>query len=136
MIDPKQVIDYAREAIGTPYAHQGRLIGMGFDCIGLPIYIAQKLGLAYVDLPAYGATPFRGLLEKMIDQQPCLDRIYANEPGAVLVMEFIIGHPQHMGISTGESIIHCASNTGRVVEHRIDEDTQRQITAMYRFKEN
>lgn len=131
----EKVVAYSRETIGTPYLHQGRMLGAGFDCIGVAIYVAHKLGLEYIDLPAYGATPHKGLLQRMVAEQPCLERIYTMEKGCLLVIEFIEGYPQHIGIFTGDSIIHCASNTGRVVEHYIDPATQGQITSMYRFME-
>lgn len=134
MIDPNQIISLARATLGTAYQHQGRILGVGFDCIGVAIYIADQLGLSYVDMPAYGATPHKGLLQRMVEAQPCLERINASEPGCLFVMEFMKGHPQHIAIFTGDTVIHCASNTGRVVEHRLDADTQRQIVATYRFK--
>ena len=35
----------AREYLGTPFQHQGRLKGMACDCVGLPYMVAEELGL-------------------------------------------------------------------------------------------
>ena len=129
-----EIIEAARELLGTPYRHQGRLPGIALDCIGLPICVAQKLGYGYIDLPAYGRIPHKGLLEGMIAQQPCLYRVYDRQPGDLLLMKYV-NDPQHVAIFTGDGIIHTSSLTGRVVEHRIDEATESQVMAVYRFKE-
>jgi len=133
MIDKDHIIAHARETLGTPYQHQGRINGMALDCIGVAIYVAQKLGLDYLDLPAYGASPHKGLLEQMMDAQPCLVRVYEMQPGDVLQMRFA-KEPQHVAIWTGETIIHCSRDTGRVVECRLDDETRQKITKIYRFK--
>jgi len=133
MVDPDLVVQYAREALGTPYRHQGRLVGQALDCIGLAIYVAQRLNLPYTDLPAYGQTPHKGLLQEMTELQPCLERVSQRQKGDLLLMKFTYD-PQHMAICAGDTIIHCAMDTGRVVENRIDADTERRIVAVYRFR--
>lgn len=135
MVNPDLVVQYARDALGTPYVHQGRVVGKALDCIGLAIYVAQRLNLTHIDLPAYGQSPFKGLLQEMTEKQPCLERVYQRQAGDLLLIKFTYD-PQHMAICAGETIIHCSMETGRVVEHRIDADTERRIVAVYRFKDS
>jgi cell wall-associated NlpC family hydrolase len=132
-LNQNDIIQYARETLGTPYKHQGRINGMALDCIGVAIYVAQKLGVEYLDLHAYGASPHKGLLEDMMDAQPCLERVHDRQPGDVLQMRFAI-EPQHVAIWTGGTIIHCSRDTGRVVECRLDDQMQAKVTKVYRFK--
>jgi cell wall-associated NlpC family hydrolase len=35
----------ARECLGTPFQHQGRVPGVGLDCVGVAIYAAREVGL-------------------------------------------------------------------------------------------
>lgn len=51
--DKEQIIAKAREFIGTPYLHQGRVKGAGIDCCGLVIQVAKELGLSDYDLTGY-----------------------------------------------------------------------------------
>lgn len=131
-IKVSDILKYARETIGTPYHHQGRVIGRGLDCIGVAIYVAQKLGVQYLDLPAYGASPHKGLLNEMMDKQPCLEHVYEMKPGDILQMKFV-QDPQHVAIFTGTTIIHCSMETGRVVEHHLDSESLANVTKIYRF---
>ena len=39
-----RIVDIAREWRGTPYRHQGRLKGVGCDCIGLILGVAKEAG--------------------------------------------------------------------------------------------
>lgn len=133
LTDSEKIIESARKLLGTPYKHQGRLPGIALDCIGLPICIAKELGYEYLDLTAYGRIPHKGLLDEMVAKQPCLYRVYDRQPGDLFLMKYV-ADPQHVAIFTGDSIIHCSSLTDRVVEHRIDEETERQIVSTYRFK--
>lgn len=129
----QDVINKAREALGTPYQHQGRLIGLGLDCIGLAAYIAKSLGLDYIDGQTYGHIPHGGLLEYAINMQPCLYLVNDMSPGDLILMRYG-RHPQHVAIFTGATIVHAFEPSGRVVENRIDDRAQDRITHSYRFK--
>lgn len=130
----KDIIAYARETLGTPYAHQGRLCGMALDCAGVAAYVAGRLNVKFNDRPGYSRLPVDGLLESVMDDQPCLVRVYDKQPGDILVMRFM-GDPQHLAIYTGDTIIHAYEGTGRVVEHRIDNAWEKRIVRVYRFKD-
>lgn len=129
------VIAAARECIGTPFRHQGRVPGMALDCAGLGIVVAKKVGIVIKDFAGYPSLPFDGMLQKMFDEQPNLKRIAKIDaaPGDVLQMR-ISNDPQHVALlSYNGYMIHACRTVGRVVEQRIDEVWKAKIVAVYRF---
>lgn len=126
-----EVIDAARALLDVPFKHQGRSRS-GLDCAGLIVHVAATLGLDYADHGGYSRSPSNGLLESALDGQPCLERVARRQPGDVLLMRFT-GEPQHLGIFTGETLIHSYANVGKVCEHRVDEAWARRIVRAYRF---
>jgi cell wall-associated NlpC family hydrolase len=128
-----QVIAAAREAIGTPFRHQGRTIGWALDCAGLVIHVALSIGAEYRDSQGYARRPSGGLLEAALDDQPCLDRVFEMQAGDVLLMRFS-GDPQHLAIYTGSTIIHAFAAGRKVCEHLLDDVWRSRIVRIYRFK--
>lgn len=126
------VIAAARSALGIPFRHQGRSLA-GMDCAGLIVHVAATLGLDYFDQSGYARTPSNGLLEAALDSQPCIERVSSMRCGDVLLMRFH-GDPQHLGIYTGENLIHAYSTIGKVCEHRLSDVWRSRIVRVYRFK--
>lgn len=126
----------ARECVGTPFVHQGRINGRALDCAGVVVHVAARLGADYLDVAGYSRQPHGGTLESVLDSQPCLQRVAINdiEPGDVLVMRF--GRvPQHLGIWTGDTLIHAYETVGACVEHRMDDKWRARIVRAYRITE-
>jgi cell wall-associated NlpC family hydrolase len=136
MITANDIIAAARAQLGTPFRHQGRLPGIALDCAGLAAVIAQQLGYDYREWPGYGRTPHRGLLQSVLDNQPCLVRVpnADRRPGDLLMMRFQ-REPQHVAICAGETVIHSYQAVGKVCEHALDAEWQARIVAVYRFKD-
>jgi cell wall-associated NlpC family hydrolase len=65
----------ARECLGTPFQHQGRVPGVGLDCVGVAIYAARGVGLNPVDVQGYGETPNNGALRTALNSQPDLESV-------------------------------------------------------------
>lgn len=130
-----EIIAAARSAIGTPFVHQGRVVGVGLDCAGLVVHVAHTLGAEYVDAAGYARHPSQGLLEGAINSQPCLERVALAErqAGDILLMRFA-GDPQHLAVCAGDTIIHAYSNVGQVCEHRLADVWEARIVAVYRFR--
>ena len=129
------IVDKAREYIGTPYKHQGRLKGVGVDCIGLVICVAKELGLSAYDTTDYGRIPQRDFL--LHESRKNMHEIsYGDiEPGDVILFEFIKGYPQHFAIYAGnEYIIHSYESNESVVEHRMCGAWKRRIAGVFRIK--
>jgi hypothetical protein len=125
--------------MGTPFAHQGRVAGVGIDCAGLYVHICKELGLPHLDAKGYPRNPYDGQLEKQLDAQPCLIVVSESMPGDILAMR-IRRQPQHIGIHAGfidghPYIIHASEEHGGVVMHRIDELWSARIMRVYRFIE-
>lgn len=128
-----EIIAAARSAIGTPFAHQGRIAGKGLDCVGVPAHVATLLSIDYCDIPGYSRTPSGGLLESALDAQPSLVRVINGvRPSDLLVMRFK-GEPQHVAILAGDTIIHAYQPAGKVCEHRFTDQWARRVVRVYRF---
>lgn len=135
MITPESIVAAARAHVGTPFRHQGRLPGKALDCAGLVIMTARAIGLNPNDRTGYPRRPFSGLMESVLDAQPCLRRV-EREPqaGDVLLLRFE-GDPQHLAICAGETIIHAWAQPGVVAENDFTADWRRRMVRVYEFRE-
>lgn len=129
-----EIIAAARECVGTPFVHQGRIPGIALDCVGLGAVIAEKLNQPLQQTLAYGRLPNNALLESWIERQTFITRVHGEMmPGDVLLLRFL-REPQHMAVYTGDTIIHAYQPMGRVVEHALDDKWRKRIVRAYRFK--
>ena len=124
-----RALDVAREWVGTPYAHAGRLKGVGVDCVGLVLGVAKELGMIPADYspPYYEAINDGVLIQAIFPLYATEKDLKAIEPGDLVVMKFG-EHPQHVGIIAdcpvgfrGLSIIHAYHPGGKVVEHSMND---------------
>lgn len=124
------VVAAARTWVDTPYEHQGRVRGVGVDCIGVPLCVARDLGLVSrsFDVTGYPPTPDGGLLITGARKHMRLLQVGPGglKPGMVVCCAF--GDlPQHFGIVTpyrypgaqGWVHAHGAAHPPRVVETRL-----------------
>lgn len=136
MTTRQDVIDCAREWLGTRWQHQARVKGVGVDCAGLCIGVGRELDLlpADKDINGYGREP-DGTLLQIADTFAI--RILNPVPGDVVVIAFN-GRPMHFGILAtapdgAETLIHAYAQARKVVEHRLDAQWRARIVAAYRF---
>lgn len=143
---PDDIIRAARGWLGTRFHHQGRVKGVGCDCLGLIVGVARELELtdekgfllADYDQPNYSPLPDgRGLKSAVSLHLRELSSIGEALPGDIPLFRFQ-HDPQHVGILSqladgALGLIHCYSNTGMVVEHRLNDTWRRMIVAVYRF---
>ncbi len=130
----QEVINYARTLIGTPYHHQGRLPGVGLDCIGLMVMLAKFIGLPPNDETGYGRIPdgqsiHRGLTRDMVTIRPV-----EVQPGDVLT--FWIRRPglvQHVGLATDVGLIHTWTDVHKVAEHSMDARWQKHLAGCFKL---
>ena len=122
MTTPAAVVAAARAHIGTRWQHQGRLPGVSLDCAGLVIVVARKLGLVppTFDINGYTRVPDGTMLDWCNRH---MTQLQGPELGAVLSL-IVHREPQHLGVvgdyrHGGWSLIHAASNAGRVIETRL-----------------
>ena len=134
------IVAAAKAVERTPFHHQGRVPGVGLDCVGLYIHICQQLGLEFIDTTGYARDPYDGTLERELDRQPCLERIPLSEAGEGDLLAMRISKaPQHIAIHAGfigghPYIIHSSEEAGHVCHHRVDSMWRHRILMAYRFK--
>lgn len=144
-ITPAAIVAQARTWLGTPFHHQGRVKGVGVDCIGLIVGVARELeltdqkgmALADYDEANYSPTPDGRSLKAAVCRHLAEIPVGEAVPGDLFLFRFH-HDPQHIGIVShlpdGElGIIHCHASSGKVIEHRLNDTWRRLIVAAYRF---
>lgn len=131
------IVNEARSCIGTPFHHQGRLKGVGLDCVGLLTVIGKKFEIPFEDLTDYPIIPPPGLLEQFL-KKAC--SITTEEPREGDIITLVLPRPGyvcHVGIYTicgkGPGIIHTYPGLGKVVEHNINKQWSRRIRGVWRI---
>ena len=123
----------AKECIGTPFKHQGRVKGVGMDCVGVAAYALSKVGYAIQEVQGYGRRPNAGMLKSAIEAHSFLTRADAGDiqPGDVLLMRF--GEdPQHVAIAGSGTIVHAYAQVRKCCEHRLTDEWKGRIDGVYR----
>lgn len=129
------VVSVARECLGTPFRHQGRIVGQGLDCVGLAVHIAKRLNLPYQDVKGYSRNPLKHLLEKALDAQPCLRAVSDMQFGDLILFGMQTREvPSHVAICTDIGILHCCSLVNKCCEQQMPEQMRDKIAKIYRFE--
>ena len=139
------IIAQARTWIGTPYHHQARLKGVGCDCLGLVVGVADELKmtndngqlLSSFDQTNYTRQPDGQLLTAKL-QALLLEIPVSDMAVGDLALFKIEGNPQHMGLLTdyegGLGLIHSYGPSKKVVEHRLDKKWEQRIVKVFRWQ--
>lgn len=133
MMTADEVVKAARECIGTPFMHQGRILGRALDCAGVAVHVSNAWHKTE-EPSAYGRLPNNAMLEYWLDKQTFLERTDSPIAGSLLLMRFT-GQPQHLAVCAGKTIIHAYESVGKVVEHNLDAKWARRIVRCYKFKD-
>lgn len=108
----------ARFCVGTPFRPQGRVPGLGLDCVGVVVVAATAAGVV-VDLPPYALSgEHERALVAALRHHGCRPVVDASD-GDILVMAPSPRH-RHLGIVTPAGLVHAHAGLGRVVEGPID----------------
>lgn len=136
MITVDAILVAARECLGTPFRHQGRMVGRGLDCAGVLEYVSKSVGEAPVDVKGYPRRP-DGNLAAALDAQPFLVRVTgAPQSGDFLLFHYEDdAHPGHLGICAGDNLIHAWAHAKKVAEHGFTPEWRRRLVRTYRFRE-
>lgn len=132
------LIDVAQSFLGTPYHHQGRVKGVGVDCVGFLVSTALEAGLITPELAAelprdYSRQPSAQSLRRLVSGVLLPVPFVLRAPGDILLLRFEV-EPQHLALLTAinpDQIIHCGEHG--VVEHRLDSVWRARIVRVYRF---
>lgn len=134
-----RVVAAARRHLGTPFHHQGRLPGVGLDCIGLLVAVARELGVPIEDDATYGRRPrpaqlLAGMGRNLVRRLGC-----DLTPGSIVVMGARRADlPQHVGILTPYAagslgLVHTDAHVGRVTEHAFDDAARARVHSVWAF---
>lgn len=136
MTTRQDVIEKAREYLGTPFVHQGRLKRKGIDCIGLIVGVAKELGLFDYDHKSYDRYSDGTLLMQHMQQVYDLGTVESRQPGDVVVywVAKATKHPQHVGILTDIGIIHTYDHVNKVVETHTHEKWTARMTHCFKWR--
>lgn len=133
----QQFLAKAREGVGTPFHHQGRLPGAGLDCIGVIVAPARALGIVDHDDRTYRrGTHDRKRVERAFRAAGCFEvPIGEEQPGDILVFWYRKrGEWEHFAILTErETVIHASVNAGIVVEVPCSEKWRPYLVAVWRL---
>lgn len=127
------IVAAARECVGVPFRLQGRDPALGLDCIGLVLHAGRAAGFPLFDAPDYRLSEDPVRLDAAMEQAG-MRRILLREYQIGDCLRFVTGgEPLHLGITTGDGIIHADLRFRRVVEHDLDNDWQQRLVAAYQF---
>lgn len=134
MITREEVVKTAREYLGTPHAHHGRVKGLkgAIDCPGLLICTLKDVGIISSSFDRFDYS--KGDLslhvaDYLVDVADVIDSKEAL-PGDILVFR-VTGVQEHVGFYTDIGVIHLLS---KVVEHRLDDKWLDRIGGSFRLR--
>lgn len=130
--DRDAFVAVARSYVGTPFHHEGRLPGVGLDCIGSPVCAGIASGFDVRDVRGYPLRP-NGMLKKMLDER--LINVPTMLTGDLLLMRFDHEEPHHLAIFTGKTIIHAHVIARKCVEQDWTDYWADRTVGIYRFPE-
>lgn len=135
-----QIVAEARTWLRTRWLHQGRLRGVGVDCVGLAYEVGkafQQFGEPPPPLPPYERTTADNLMLRLCQQ------FLARRPGRIPAVGSVVAlrvdlRQRHMGIigdypGGGASLIHAYAVNREVVEHRLDAEWADRILVAFDY---
>ena len=115
------VVEAARQCVGTRFRPQGRVIGLGLDCVGVVLIAARAVGVRLDDVPSYALSGdnSRQLL-CALSRSGCVR--LARERGAAGDIAVLLPAPGqvHLGVLSPKGLVHAHAGLMRVVEGPVD----------------
>ncbi|WP_419813854.1 peptidoglycan endopeptidase [Glacieibacterium sp.] len=126
------IVAAARSCVGTRFRVQGRLPGVGLDCIGVALVAAAAVGVRAVT-PRYTlGGDGEAALDVALVALGCVV-VAIPQPGDLLVAAPAAGR-RHLGIVTPGGLVHAHAGLRRVVEAPVDPGWA--IVAAWRFPDD
>lgn len=128
------IVMAARKYLGVRFVHRGRRPDK-LDCVGLVWMAYRDCGIILPCPLDYGREPqadrFRSAIVAALGEA-----VTGLEVGDVVTLK-TLKHPHHVAIvgdhPNGLSLIHASGEHGRVVEHRLDDDSYKsRIVSIHR----
>lgn len=137
---PQDIVDKAREYIGTPFHHGARVKGEGIDCVQLLIAIFNELGADIADHNDYSRfDEFERLIEIL---RTYCDEIYdlpgdesLVQNGDILAFRGTLMY-NHCGIYCGGTFVHAYASPayGKVIEEDLTPLWKSRVAFVFRFR--
>ena len=136
----EDIVKKAREWIGTPWAHQASVKGVGCDCVGMVrgVYTeltGKKVGGAMDYTRSFYLFSGEERLKNEIAKYCIEIPIEEAKSGDVILISFLNLPSHHIGILAGTTFIHSWEDIGKVVEIPYDAAWKRLTKAVFRFPE-
>jgi murein DD-endopeptidase / murein LD-carboxypeptidase len=113
------IVEAARACVGTRFRPQGRVPGLGLDCVGVVLVAAAAAGLDRFQPQAYSlAGDHEAVVEQALVDAGC-QAVAAPLSGDLLVVA-PSPNRRHLGVLTPAGMVHAHAGLGRVVEGPID----------------
>lgn len=117
----RAAIAAARAGIGTRFRPQGRVPGLGLDCIGVALLAMAGAGVPLPPLPAYALGGDHAALLEGVVRAIGLRRVKRARPGDLIVFQLAAGN-RHVAVMSETGIIHAHAGLGYVVEGPVPHD--------------
>ena len=130
-------LEFARQCIGTPFHHQGRIPGVGLDCGGLLAVVGHAAGLPVEDISNYPHIPADSSFRALIERQTNKIQFNDLQLGDLVMFKFD-KEAQHIGIVSSLEplmMIHAWAQMRKVTENAIDDYWLKKVSGCYRIKE-
>lgn len=111
----RAAIAAARAGLGTRFRVQGRLIGVGLDCVGVALLAAAGAGLRLGPVPPYALGGDHDDLLAQTLRALGLRRVRRPRPADLVEFALAPGH-RHLALITERGILQAHAGLGRVVE--------------------
>lgn len=135
MISKQQFVDTSREYLGTKFHHQGRVKGVGVDCVGLLVCgLRDTLHREIPDVVAYSLRPDGVVLKDILDKNLTKIEFTDLTIGDIILFNFDSVAPQHVAIVSNVNplyILHAYSVARKVTEHVLDSTWKNRVVQCY-----
>lgn len=130
-----EFIAEVRTWIDTPFAHAGRIKGVGVDCVGILAGAGKACGIIDYDNVNYSPkTVDSALLVSELSRFSDIVPIKDRKPGDILLLA-IRGNAQHTGVlTTHNTFVHAYASAGKVCESSLEPHFIRSLVAVFRIK--
>lgn len=123
------IVGEGRLWLKTPWMHHQRLRGVGTDCLGFILSVADTVGIQYSPIENYNRTPIENSLVEEFEQRFLRIESSDRQPGDVALFKFS-GIPTHCGIITDIGLIHASTSRG-VIEQRWETYWDKRLVAVF-----
>jgi hypothetical protein len=112
------IVVAVRAAVGTRFRPQGRMAGVGLDCVGVALIAARAAGCEVRAEPYALGGDHGGRIEAVLGEMGCR-AVAAAMPGDLLLLA-PSPRQRHLAVVTPAGVVHAHAGLGSVVEGPLD----------------